>query len=276
VFEKLADAFGLTVPASGSAILGAPGTAIFGGYVESKESNSELVGDQRWITYSDLLTNVSIVAAGARHFLNLVAKAGWTFEAPEGSGAEGKRIAEACEMVLKRMKTPLSRVVRRTSTFRLYGFSMQEWVTNSAPGSDGIIGFYDVMARPQSTIERWYRSPMTDEIDWVVQRVPQDGGERWLPRRQPRGPRAPASGRGAVPPPAQVRAARGRGLRGRPERHADRARAVVEARRGRERAEHDARAAHRAPVAAAQLRDEAPEEPRARAPARLDHLLEPG
>ena len=66
--------------------VGGGGTTIWGGYIESREKDSRLQGEKRYVTYSDLLSNVSIVAASVRWYLNLVAKVGWKVEPAERPG----------------------------------------------------------------------------------------------------------------------------------------------------------------------------------------------
>ena len=46
--------------------VGGGGTTIWGGYIESREKDSRLQGEKRYVTYSDLLSNVSIVACLSR------------------------------------------------------------------------------------------------------------------------------------------------------------------------------------------------------------------
>ena len=68
---------------------GVPGTAIYGGYIVENEEDSSLTGQLKYKTYSDILANVSIVAAGTRFFLNLVSRSEWVVEpADESSEAE--------------------------------------------------------------------------------------------------------------------------------------------------------------------------------------------
>lgn len=161
--------------------VGAPGFSVHSGYLDDREKQRELRGSEKYRTYSDLLANVSIVAASTRYFLNLVAKAGWRAEPPEGSGARGDDIAEAVEDIMKDMTTPWHRVVRRASMYKFHGFSVQEWTAKRRP--DGLIGMRDVEPRPQATIERWD----TDESGTVlgmVQRSPQTQEEIYLPREK--------------------------------------------------------------------------------------------
>jgi len=160
---------------------GAPGTAIIGGYVEEKERDSALQGRKKYETYSNMLANVSIVAAGVRYFLNLVAKPGWKFEPPENGGPQGERYAEMLADMTTDMMTPWRRVVRRAAMYRFYGFSIQEWTAKRR--EDGSLGLEDIAPRPQQTIEKW-DSDAEGKLLGVLQRSPQDYSEIYLPRQK--------------------------------------------------------------------------------------------
>lgn len=179
IFDRLRT--GLSrAPVSSGKVLGTTGAVVIGGYLQDNELAPELQGQRRYQTYSDLLANVSIVAAGVRYFLNLVALASWKIEPPAGvAGAEEH--AELFESMLYDMKTPWSRVTRRTAGYKLHGFSIQEWTSKRRP--DGVTGFYDVSPRPQVTIERWAVDEH-GELEGVFQRAPASGEEIPLPRQK--------------------------------------------------------------------------------------------
>jgi len=156
-------------------VVGAPGTAIYGGYILSKETDADLTGQQRYITYSEMLANVSIVAAGVRYFANLVAKAQWSVDPAEG----GEELAEKVEKIMNDMTTPFHRVVRRAAMYCMWGFSIQEWTAKR--NEDGTVGYLDIEPRAQCTIERW-DADISGTILGMVQRRPQDQKELYLPR----------------------------------------------------------------------------------------------
>ncbi len=158
--------------------MGTPGTAVFGGYILENEKDDSLQGRQKFTTYSDILANTAIVAAGVRFFVNLVAKAGWKVE-PKDDSAEAKKLAELVDDILHDMNTPWHRIVRRAAMFRFYGFSIQEWTAKRR--DDGTIGFLDIEPRPQLTIEQW-DTDMHGNVHGCVQRSPQDGYYHYLPR----------------------------------------------------------------------------------------------
>jgi len=133
---------------------GTAGYNIQGGYIVSGEKNPALSGDRKFKTYAELISNVSIVAAATRRILGLIGKAKWTVEPAEDGGPMADRIAEQVEAALfDHLARPWHRVVRRSFSFQLYGFAVQEWITKRLP--DGSIGFFDIEPRPSSTIKRW-------------------------------------------------------------------------------------------------------------------------
>lgn len=158
---------------------GSIGTSVWGGYVQTKESSADLTGVKKFETFSEMLVNISIIAAGVRYFLNLVSKPDWTVEPPEDSGDAGQEIADKVAEAIFKMETPWYRVVRRAAMFRFYGFSWQEWTAKKMP--DGSIGYLDIEPRAQKTIERWDLDEW-GKVHGVVQRSPQTLKEHYLPR----------------------------------------------------------------------------------------------
>lgn len=169
----------LDVPSRRSIAQGVGGTTAFGGYIEDREISSALRGSGKYTTYSDLLANVGIVAASVRYILNLVARPSWTFD-PADDSDEAKRLAElVSNAFLKDLKTPWRRVIRRASTYRLYGFGLQEWTMSRH--KKGHLAIADVEARPQRTIEKWDIDD-TGTVYAVGQRSPHDGRLKAIPR----------------------------------------------------------------------------------------------
>ena len=163
-----------------SKTVGAAGTAIYGGYIQSREKDASLDGVLRYATYSDIIANTSIVAAGVRFFLNLVSKADWMVQPAEVAGKQkqAEEIAELVEEMLHDMTTPWHRVIRRAAMYRMYGFSLQEWTAKRR--DDGAIGFLDIEPRAQVTIERW-DTDYHGRVYGAVQRAPQDSKDIYLP-----------------------------------------------------------------------------------------------
>lgn len=167
-------------PVAPTKTAGVPGTAIYGGYIVENERDPSLTGIERYRTFSNILANTNIAAASVRLFLNLSQKASWTWE-PADDSDEAKKIAEFVEQIFDDMDTPFSRVVRRTSMYRFYGFSVQEWTAKRL--ENGLIGFSDIAPRAQFTIERW-DTKEDGTVLGVSQRSPQDADDIYLPRNK--------------------------------------------------------------------------------------------
>jgi hypothetical protein len=165
---------------------GTSGTAIFGGYVEVKERNPKLVGETKWTTYSDLVANVSIIAAGIRYFVNLCSAPGWKIEPakdlPDGQSSDAaKAAAEFVEHCLGDMDANWTRIVRRSAMYRFNGYGIHEWTAKRR--DDGLIGMASIEVRPCHTIERWEVEP-SGSVLGVFQRSPQTGEQLWIPRKK--------------------------------------------------------------------------------------------
>jgi hypothetical protein len=165
---------------------GRMGTAVWGGYVQNIERDHRLWGQNRYRTASDIVANVSIVAAGLRFFLNLVAVPTWTVRPTEDLGPgkssdQAKKAAEFVQDVIDNLDTSWARIVRRSGMFRYHGFGIQEWTARRR--EDGLIGLQDIEQRPQHTIERW---ELADDgtIIGMWQRWPQNGQLLFLPRKK--------------------------------------------------------------------------------------------
>lgn len=158
--------------------IGSSGVVISNGYIADNERNSTVAGENKWKTYSDILANVSIVAAGTRHFLNLISRAQWRVE-PSDNSAEAVKIAELIEKNLYDMETSWPMIVRRGAMYRFLGFSVQEWRTKK--DAEGNIIFADISPRPQSTITRWDLDDNGSVIG-IIQRDPNTSQEIYLPR----------------------------------------------------------------------------------------------
>lgn len=175
------------VPAAPFEEQGTSGTAVWGGFVENIEKDPRLSGARRYITVSDMLANISIVAAGLRYFLNLAAVPQWSMEPAkdqaDGSSSDAaKKVAEFVEKVLfEDLGTSWSRIVRRSGNFRFHGFAIQEWIATRR--EDGMIGLEDLESRPQHTIEQWDVDPK-GKVLGVGQRSPQTGELLYIPRKK--------------------------------------------------------------------------------------------
>jgi hypothetical protein len=127
------------------------------GYAISVERSPQLTGRNKFLKYSELLTNTTIIATGVRYFLLLLSSSQWTAEPAKNEDGEplpgAKEVADFIRDALHDMDTPWARIVRRAALYRFYGFSLQEWTAKAR--EDGRLGFEDIEPRPQNTIERW-------------------------------------------------------------------------------------------------------------------------
>lgn len=159
--------------------LGAPGVAIHGGIPVDDEINRDLIAPEtRYRTYSNILANTSIVAAGVRYFLNLIGSSGWTFTPSDADSGGAYR--DRLEAALRDDgDTPWHRVVRRAAMYRMYGFSVQEWTMRRH--EDGHYTYGDIAPRPQKTIHGW-DVDRTGKVRGIVQLDPQTAQYVYLPR----------------------------------------------------------------------------------------------
>lgn len=171
----MASIFGRHIPGtkrvSPTQEVGQSGTAVFGGYVEVYEKNNSLSRGNRYKTGSDILANISIVAASVRYFLNILSEPKWSVE-PVDDSEEAKKMAEFVENVIHDMDSPWAKVLRRSAMYKFWGFSIQEWTAKKR--IDGLVGLKDIESRPQHTIEKWERDDM-GTILGVHQRSVQSG-----------------------------------------------------------------------------------------------------
>lgn len=160
---------------------GHSGTAVHGGYVRNNETNPALFGLTKYDTFDSMITNFSIVSGSVRYYRDLVARPTWAFEPPKDSGAEGEKYALLTEKALMHPDAPRAwyDVVRYAATYKLYGFSTQEWELVKREGED----FYglDLWIRPQRTITRFDVQP-SGKIIGFGQQSPWDGSEHYLRR----------------------------------------------------------------------------------------------
>jgi hypothetical protein len=161
--------------------MGVTGTVVRGGQVQTPERNPKWVGQSKYRTIADMMTNTSIIAASVHYFLNLISHPKWSVRPSDENDAEAVMIAEYVQEVIENMETPWPRIVRRMGTHRFYGFSIQEWTAKRRP--DGAIAFKDIESRPQYSIEKW---ELDDDgsILGVYQRNPKTSELLPIPRKK--------------------------------------------------------------------------------------------
>lgn len=167
--------------------VGHSGTVAYSGFIQEREKNPALTGREKYHTYSEVLVNTAIVAAGVRYFLNLISKAEWRAEPAsdkEGDPLPGaEEIADKFNMIIGATDTPWNRIVRRAGLYPFWGFSVQEWTARRLEEDPAVIGLRDVEPRAQLTIERWDLD-MHGEVHGVVQRSPWTQLELYIPRNK--------------------------------------------------------------------------------------------
>lgn len=160
---------------------GQSGTPAYGGYVVSRETQDSLRGINRFTTFDNMFYNTGIVSASVGYYLNLLTQPGWEFNAVNDTD-EAKRYADmTSEAMRDYLETPWHQIVKRAATYRLYGFSLQEFICRRQ--ENGMICLTDVQPRLQRTIERW-DVDVYGEVYGVAQRSVHDGGEYYIPRRK--------------------------------------------------------------------------------------------
>lgn len=163
--------------------VGHGGTTMIGGSIQENEKNADLLGQQKYVTYSTVLANTNIVSAGTRYFLDLIGKATWKIQPNQEADnqSEAERLAELVEDILYDMETPWNRVVRRAAMFRFYGFSTQEWTAKRR--EDGVIGLLDIAPRSQQSIIAW-DTELSGKVTGCTQLSPLTSEEIYLPREK--------------------------------------------------------------------------------------------
>jgi hypothetical protein len=142
-----------------SSSIGYNGVTTVGGYVVSTSRDRLPAGKDRYDRFTEMVSSTSIIAAGVRLFLNLIAKSDWTVNPAEGQeeNAQAKEYADLVYDMMFDMATPWSSIIRKTAMYRFTGFRIMEWTAKRR--DDGNIGMADVEVRPESTIERWDIDP---------------------------------------------------------------------------------------------------------------------
>lgn len=168
-FAKAAPTETLGTTRSSGSVVSGEGAGTF----DAEDRNFNLVGPRRFDEFDRLTRDVAIIGAGVRLFLNLISNAVWSVNPPEGLNeaetATAQEYADQAYDMLFGMTTSWSSIVRKTATYRLHGFCIQEWTARR--NEDGSIGFKDIEHRPQRTITRWNRDE-GGTVESVVQRVP--------------------------------------------------------------------------------------------------------
>lgn len=159
---------------------GAIGVVAYAGYVSTGERNPKLLGNQKWVTYSNA-ENKPIIATGLRYFANLLAGTNWHAEPNEAGGRGARKGAEIVRQGLLEspMLRPWPQVVRKAAMYRPLGFSLHASAMRRR--KDGMVVYSAIEHRQQSTIERWLRKDEFSPWTAVIQRARESQREITIP-----------------------------------------------------------------------------------------------
>lgn len=160
--------------------MGVSGTAVYGGFVQRRDKSAQWYGKERYTTSSEIVSNISIVAASVRYFLNLISHPQWAV-VPATDKEEDKAYAEFVEDAIHSMIRPFHATIRTAGTYLFHGFGMQEWTAVRRP--DGKTGILNLEPRMQHTVERWEMSD-SGSVLGVWQRSPQTQYLWGIPRNK--------------------------------------------------------------------------------------------
>lgn len=158
---------------------GSDGQVSYGGFLlDTGEKKSQLTGATRWVTYDNLLANVTVVAAAVGIWLDLAGSAKWSASPNPKGGLDAVAAAELVQdgLLDARMPTRWRSVVKRQAVKRIRGFSMHAkgWRRDYA----GRIVLAELAHRPQWSIERWIKPDESAPWTSVAQRT--RTGKEWL------------------------------------------------------------------------------------------------
>lgn len=151
---------------------GSDGTYSHGGYLlEQGEKNAKLRGANQWVTYDNIVANVTIVAAAVGVWLDLAGSSKWAAIPNPKGGRDAKLAAELVQegFLDARMETKWRGVVKRQAVKRFRGFAMHAMGWRRS--ADGRIVLAELAHRPQWSIERWMKPSETGPLTGVVQRT---------------------------------------------------------------------------------------------------------
>lgn len=124
----------------------------FGGFLVTQEKQPELQGQQKFLTYNDIASNVSIIAASIRFYANLASRPTWSVT-PVDDTPQAQEYADYVYRAMEDCEQSWERIIRRSIGFKFSGVSISEWTAKR--NDDGFIGFQSIEARPPATITQW-------------------------------------------------------------------------------------------------------------------------
>lgn len=157
---------------------GKSSTAIQGGTVVTKERNRRLIGENKFRTYEDMISNVTIIFASVRLYTTLVASSAWSAQ-PKDDSSESKQMAETVMDILNDMEQPFVDAVKAASLYKFNGFSWLEMTAKKR--DDGTIGLKSIEQRPCRTVQKWDVDD-NGNIIAVGQTLPLTNATAYIPR----------------------------------------------------------------------------------------------
>lgn len=131
---------------------GASAVQAYGGFLVSAERAADLQGQQKFLTYNDISSNISIIGASIRFYSNLASRPTWSVT-PVDDTAEAQRYADFVYRAMEDCENSWEKIIRRCIGYKFSGVSVSEWTAKKS--DDGFIGFRNIEARPPATITQW-------------------------------------------------------------------------------------------------------------------------
>lgn len=169
-------------PAPNTRPNGGDGVEAYGGFLPTNERRHELIGERKWVTFADA-HHTAIVATGLRYRCDLLAGTNWHAQPNERGGKDAQRGVDIVTQGLLKaqMPRPWPMVVRKSSLFKINGFSLHEWTVRRR--DDGMIVFADIAHRPPHTIQRWDKP--SEQEPWRAVGQLTRAGHTWvIPRNR--------------------------------------------------------------------------------------------
>lgn len=142
---------------------GYDGQVAYGGFLQTGETNSDLIGPRKWRTFANMYERPP-VAIWARLRSALFSGITWTAVENESGGAAARRGKEIVEQGLlrARLSRPWSGIASKSMNgAAATGFSLHAMAMGRR--KDGLVVYTDVAHRPQHTIWQWFRAVENDQ-----------------------------------------------------------------------------------------------------------------
>lgn len=170
---------GNTAASKAKRATGSDDVVAFAGYVIDHERQPDLVGPQRWVTYSNAFSRPPVaIRAILQH--SLLSGLKWSVVENEAGGTDATRGAELVQagLIDARLPVPWGEVVARAAMSWFFGSSLHATAMGRRP--DGSIAYTDIAHRPMHTIDKWLRK--NDQVPFdAVEQSTRDGKSYIIP-----------------------------------------------------------------------------------------------